>query len=265
MNLNDISTQLLYCTVPIWVETTEGKMSSGTSFFLSVPAPGGDKGVSIPFLVTNYHVVKNAKRVAIELAKRRSDLPIKGEKLQASLDPNLALAFIFKDEDLALIPIGALLNNLEAKGEAVFYRSVDPSIFPDEAQISELSAIEEITFIGYPSGMYDSHNVSPLMRRGITATPVWNDFMGKKEFLVDAGVYPGSSGSPVFILNQGSYSTSKGLHVGSRILFLGVMSQSVLRTEADLPAVYLGIGKVIKAEGVLKRAREVTSKIVNNS
>ena len=57
---------------------------------------------------------------------------------------------------------------------------------------------EEIVFIGYPSGLRDEHNSTPLIRRGITASPIWNDFGNDPIFLIDAGVYPGSSGSPVF-------------------------------------------------------------------
>lgn len=35
--------------------------------------------------------------------------------------------------------------------------------------------------------------------------------------------YPGSSGSPVFIVNQGAYVTPRGITVGSRVYFLGIL------------------------------------------
>ena len=90
------------------------------------------------------------------------------------------------------------MNELESSGRPVFFRFITSDLVPDQSTIDELAAVEEITFIGYPSGLYDEHNVTPLVRRGITATPAWNDFQGEPTFLIDAGVFPGSSGSPVF-------------------------------------------------------------------
>ncbi|MFR3321383.1 MAG: hypothetical protein ACLTSZ_09905 [Lachnospiraceae bacterium] len=83
-----------------------------------------------------------------------------------------------------------------------------------EEQIEYFAAIEDITFIGYPSGLYDSVNKLPIIRQGITATPIWNQFNGENVFLIDAGVFPGSSGSPVFIYNHGSYPTKDGIAIG---------------------------------------------------
>lgn len=52
--------------------------------------------------------------------------------------------------------------------------------------------------IGYPNGLSDQHNNLPIVRRGITATPPSLDFNGQRQFVVDCGCYPGSSGSPIF-------------------------------------------------------------------
>ena len=49
--------------------------------------------------------------------------------------------------------------------------------------------------------------------------------MEKKEFLIDAACFPGSSGSPVLICNVGAYRDKQGnLNLGSsRVLFVGVL------------------------------------------
>jgi hypothetical protein len=120
------------------------------------------------------------------------------------------------------------------------------SVVPTQEAVDQLAAVEEVVFIGYPSGLRDERNSTPLIRRGITASPVWNDFGGDPVFLIDAGVYPGSSGSPVFILNQGAYATKDGLDVGSRLMFLGMVSQTMMRNEGGTSA-YLGLGRVIKS------------------
>ena len=77
--------------------------------------------------------------------------------------------------------------------------------------------------IGYPNGLWDSYNNMPIIRRGVTATNVKLDYNNKKEFLIDIAAFPGSSGSPVFIYNQGSYPVEDGIVVGNRLILLGVL------------------------------------------
>jgi hypothetical protein len=78
--------------------------------------------------------------------------------------------------------------------------------------------------IGYPNGLWDSVHNMPIFRRGITATHPRLDWNGKPEFLIDAACFPGSSGSPVFLLNEGGYFSRGGLRLGSgRLKLLGVL------------------------------------------
>lgn len=255
MNLNDLSTQLLFTTAPLWAEIA-GKTSSATAFFYSAPIPGAP-GQSIPLLVTNRHAIAGAKRVVVEFIERKGDLPDTDHRLLVDIDPALLLRFSDQSLDLAAAPIGALLNEREVVGKPLFFRSIEPSLVPSEKAFGELSAMEEIVFIGYPSGLRDVKNSNPLIRRGITATPVWNRFQGDPAFLIDAGVFPGSSGSPVFILNQGAYATGSGLVVGHRILFLGVVYETMVRSAGA--EVFLGLGKVVRSDvsiGFLNRVAE---------
>lgn len=247
MNLNDLSTQLLFTTVPLWVRKTQGVVT-GTGFIYNVPVPN-DLARSIPLLITNYHVVEGALEGIIELVERSGDEPVLQKRVRAQIDPSVLLAHTDPRLDVAIVPLGPLLNQLDAGGRPVFFRSVGPEIVPSQEVVADLAAVEEIVFIGYPSGLRDEHNSTPLVRRGITASPVWNDFGNEPVFLIDAGVYPGSSGSPVFIMNQGSYATKTGLHVGTRLLFLGLITSTMLRAEASGPA-YLGLGRVVKASAL---------------
>lgn len=77
--------------------------------------------------------------------------------------------------------------------------------------------------IGYPNGLWDDINNLPIVRSGLTATPIKYDYRGRKEFLIDSACFPGSSGSPVFIYNEGSFSTSTGITLGSRFFLAGIM------------------------------------------
>ena len=86
-----------------------------------------------------------------------------------------------------------------------------------------ISSIEDILMIGYPDGMSDSKNNLPIVRRGITATDYKIDYEGEKEFLIDASIFKGSSGSPILICNIGSFNNADGeLCLGNRIIFLGI-------------------------------------------
>jgi S1-C subfamily serine protease len=247
VNLNDLSTQLLFTTVPLWVKKAQGTVT-GTGFIYNVPLPG-DPTKLIPLLITNFHVVEAASDAVIELVERKGDAPILQNRVRAQISPSVLLAATDQRLDLAIIPLGPLLNQLEASGRPAFFRAVGPEIIPSAEVVQDLSAVEEIVFIGYPSGLRDEHNSTPLIRRGITASPVWNDFGNEPVFLIDAGVYPGSSGSPVFIMNQGAYATRSGLTVGTRLLFLGLITSTILRNETAGNA-YLGLGRVVKASAI---------------
>lgn len=51
------------------------------------------------------------------------------------------------------------------------------------------------------------------------------DYENLPAFLIDASVFPGSSGSPVFLWNPGTYrARSGGVVVGTRFLLLGILA-----------------------------------------
>ena len=107
--------------------------------------------------------------------------------------------------------------------------SIDVHGLTDEiwrGQASELDSLEDVVFVGYPSGIYDSVSLLPIARRGTTATPVAVDYRGLPAFLIDASVFPGSSGSPVFLAQTGvTMVRGQGLVVGhTRPPCLGVLA-----------------------------------------
>jgi hypothetical protein len=97
-----------------------------------------------------------------------------------------------------------------------------------------LDALESVTFIGYPNGIWDTKNLLPIARRGTTATPIAVDFENSPCFLIDASVFGGSSGSPVFIFNQGMYTNKGGgTTIGSRLFFVGIIAAVFYRTQLN--------------------------------
>jgi S1-C subfamily serine protease len=261
MNMNNISTQLLYTTTPIIVENKDNTRTSGTGFIFNYSPPDQENSY-IPLIVTNRHVIANAKRGIIQLVTRQGDLPSKDNRVRVEFDADFFNAHVESNTDIAAAPIAPLFHQLEQKGVSLFYRAIDKTIIPTREQVEGLAAIEDITFVGYPSGIFDTYNANPIVRRGITATPVWNNFNNQKSFLIDAGVYPGSSGSPVFILNQGSYTMGSDLAIGTRLMFLGVLTESYTSTSSINNSYYIGLGVVINAEKVQEYLTGLVNKLI---
>jgi hypothetical protein len=64
-----------------------------------------------------------------------------------------------------------------------------------------------------------------FFHRGYTASAPYIDFKGQKEFLIDFTTWPGASGSPVLLYNEGTWLNRKGgVTLGSiRAKLLGVV------------------------------------------
>ncbi|MEQ1881892.1 MAG: hypothetical protein ABL878_13070 [Burkholderiales bacterium] len=126
--------------------------------------------------------------------------------------------------------------------------------------------------IGCPRGIYDEFNRIPIVRRGVTATPLRMAYQGNQEFLVDMACFPGSSGSPVFVFDRGSFIDRTGYHAGSsRLFFVGVLYSGPTVTNSgeiilnQQPSVNVStmmhLGQVIKSTEVLDIERQVRDQL----
>lgn len=256
MNINDISTQLLYTTVPIITLTEQGSTKSGTGFIFSIQEKDNR---SIPLLVTNYHVLEGAIGGFFELHEAYDGKP-SDKTIKVQFDRTIINNNKLEELDAIAIPLAGTFMDLKNRGIQVFFRTVDQNMIPSKVVKNDFAALENIVFIGYPNSIYDITNKIPVIRKGITATPIWNDFQGRKEFLIDAGVFPGSSGSPVFIFNQGAYPTKDGLAVGNRLLFVGMVSGAMVKSGQDHND-YLDLGIVINSDTLFKRINQFVEKL----
>lgn len=219
-----LSERLTYSTVRIECELASGGISTGTGFFCRF----ADKGEQhVPAIVTNKHVIEGARRGQFHLHRANAE----GEPLPLESTPILIEDFSKswilhpeKDVDLCIMPIAGLLNQAHQQGHRFFYIPLDKSLIPTSEELVGLTAMEDVVMIGYPNGIWDEINNMPIIRRGITATHPNLNYNGNPEFMIDAACFPGSSGSPVFLFNQGSYPDKLGnLNIGNRIKLLGVL------------------------------------------
>lgn len=256
MEINDIGTQLLYTTVPIYAHNSDKSLSTGTGFLFSVRESETE---SIPLLITNYHVLKDAMLGFVELHIGEKGFPT-DKTIRVQFDKSIIDGNKLGKLDLIAVPLAGTFNDFQNRNIEIFFRTVDQNMVPTKEQEDKLSAIENITFIGYPSGLYDEKNKISIIRQGITATPIWNDFKGEEVFLIDAGVFPGSSGSPVFIYNQGTYPVKDGIALGSRLIFVGVLSKTMLRDNATGKA-YLNLGEVINSRTMYRELNKFIQRL----
>lgn len=217
----NISEQLTYSTVLIKSFSADGQLCMGTGFIISLCMNKESKS-SIPVIVTNNHVIEGAYKTSFALCKADANRnPIDTDVIEIECDSRFWIKHPDPSIDLCCLP---LHPHIEKYGNQVFYISLHTGIIPNDDDISKLNALEDVIMVGYPTGLSDVYNHKPLFRKGITSTDIKKNYNGKFEFLVDMACFPGSSGSPVFIYNQSSYSTSEQLFVaGTRVLLVGVL------------------------------------------
>ncbi len=227
-----IMEQLVHSTVRIETSLRTGGASCGTGFFINFLQ---NETQTIPAIVTNRHVIAAADQGKFHLTLANPDgTPKIGNHLEFILDKFEARWIGHPDPtvDLAIFLIGPLLNEVQQSGVKLFYVPLRTELIMGEDDRKSLSTMEEVIMIGYPSGIWDSVNNLPVIRRGITATHPAINWNGKTEFLTDIASFPGSSGSPVLLANLNGYSDARGnTFIGAkRIRLLGVHYAGTMHT-----------------------------------
>lgn len=211
-----ISERLLYNTVRL--EGLDG--SSGTGFFFNFQTT---KGI-VPVLITNKHVVKNE-----QIQEMKFHLHLGNDS--GPIDENYEVLYkscwnFHPSHDLCFTFVNPLFEEVKRRtGKNVFCIPNEESLIYDQEKLLELSALEEVVMIGYPIGLWDKLHNFPLFRKGYTGAHPAFDFNNKSIGVVDMSCFPGSSGSPIYILNENGYTDKKGnIMLGAkRIIFLGVL------------------------------------------
>lgn len=270
MQVQTITEQLLFSTVRI-TTTAAGQIGSGTGFLLAEERPEG--GTTI-LLVTNKHVIAGAEQVTLHMiAAGPAGTPALGSGLTLTCFPEQFTGHPDPEIDIAMIGVGGALQQLADRGTPAFFRSVSPSMCATKETLEDYEPIEPVTFIGYPSGLYDSASLLPIVRQGFAATAMNIDYEAKPVFLIDASVFPGSSGSPVFLVPRPSMPDKRGnITIGGPAkppVLLGIVAAvhqrqvPVILASANqgVPMVneLIDLGIVYKASAIHELARQAIS------
>ena len=282
MKKMSISEQITYSTVLIRCKYANGAIGSGTGFIINLCQ---ENERFIPALITNSHVVNNSIETEFEFCKADEDgCPIDTEPYSLTYR-NMGNTWLHHPDpsvDLCCLLLAGALIYLNNQQIRIFYKPITTALIPSAEQLAELSAMEDVVMVGYPIGLADNYNHKPVIRKGITSSHPYKDYQGKKETLLDIAAFPGSSGSPVFLLNEGSYFQSNGRMVyGSKCFFLGVLyggpeyNVRGALSFANLPnipvpvtSIPTNLGCMIKAERILEfepMLKEMARKEVENN
>lgn len=261
---------LLYTTVRLEFPLTPTEAMVGTGFFYDHRTKTGTK---LPLLVTNKHVIRGSKEIKVRFHQRDATAPrwavagyvdlvfsLPESQWTGHPDPNI---------DLAAIPLRTFQQKAIPQEIAVV--ALSEHYIPTD--LSAFDAIEEIVMIGYPSGLWDSANNYPLVRRGVTASHPGIDFNGKPQIAMDMSCFHGSSGSPVLLIYEPTRAKKVAFFDDTRLFaFLGVqfsVSQHpipgrvipptpiptpVIQTQTLIPN---DVGYIIKSREVIALARHI--------
>lgn len=249
----------------------EGRVSIGSSFFCVFPLKGLG---NVPVLVTNRHVVEGFHKIRIVLsnaADARQAVPARRRVLTFDSLTEVVFCHDNRDVDLAAILLRPILDQNVNDGSTLFLDEISLNDFVSEEMEHKLRWVEDVLVVGYPQGQWDETRNLPLFRRGITASPAMLDYNGTPKFLIDCSIFPGSSGSPVFLYNFPAYVEDGKVNFGERCALLGVVSSVLVHNingtveEVAIPtttsvaklSVPNNLGVVVKAREILSLAASI--------
>lgn len=223
MKIESVFERLIFTTVRIETHSLNGDIGAGTGFIFNLIR----EQKSFLFVVTNKHVVQDVNFGFLKFNLSENNQPLLGKHFSLRISSFSSGWYFHPDPltDIAIMPLAPALLELEKINTRVYFQAIGADLIPTREKLNEIDAIEDIIFVGYPNNIYDQKNLLPIVRKGTTATPIGVDFEDRPIFIIDASVFPGSSGSPVFLCNLGSYSPrGRGLRIASRLFFLGIIS-----------------------------------------
>lgn len=242
-----------------------GEINTGTGFFYIATVPMDDgKDRAKLLLISNKHVLLNSQgkldpagELTIRLNRKKADgTPDFGNVITFDYARPEILLFTHPDPhvDLACIDVSGITHT-DAYCKHLHEGLLKPINY------ERVAVGKNVIFVGYPANYYDAVNNLPLIRKGSIASMPNLDFNGKGQIVLDAQIFPGSSGSPVFVDWDNKYSllgvVSDMVHRNSELQTLPVNMPRLGVKEA------LGLGIIIKQRHVQELIDHVLEVIQN--
>ena len=254
-----------YITARISIQNPPGsvKPTIGTGFFFQSNFTLNDGATaSILLLISNKHVFGDPTgKMTIKVNKKKDDGSPDFGNVASITFPGFADRYYPHPDpgvDLACVDVTrSRFTHTRVGGKPLYIKYLDDK-FLTPINYEKVALGSNVLFVGYPSDFYDNRNHLPLTRKGSLSSIPNVDFEGKGELVIDAEVFGGSSGSPVFI------------HWDNKYRLLGVLARSVnvKRTEqlggrkiAIAVREHVGLGIIVKQRHV-QELIDYTSKMI---
>lgn len=260
----------LNSTVLVIFSVEPNKTSSGTGFMMFKEIEPGKGHI---FLVTNAHAIppegstrnisirvmtKSGETVAVKLL----DIPVLGAD-----GKYLDTVRIHPKKGFDVVAINITESVIKENIQAAWI-PYDLLATKDKLKAEGITVGDEIFLLGYPAAIFDPRNVHPILREGVIASVptedyAFNEALKKKfglpdridGFLIDANVFPGSSGSVVILKQQPTTIGPRGETVisGAKKIpyVLGIVSGSIPIEDTALGSVQrMGLGVVYSYDAI---------------
>lgn len=228
VHAQDITEKLFFTTVKIEAfkdtiinKKSKTNLSIGTGFFYQMHLGTN----TILTIVTNKHVIQGFNKATIRFNLNSGSNY--GETQVITFSNFDKLWILHPSEDIAVLPILPIFNKIHnLRGMPAKFSSFDDSLVLHDHADTSLSALVDVLMIGYPKGFHDKLNNIPIIRRGMTATPVYRDYNKENKFLIDIPIFEGCSGAPVVQYEPLGYTAPGGTVIfGPRLILLGIVAQ----------------------------------------
>lgn len=252
--------QIAYIAVRISIEAPNNAGTSiGTGFLYNAKLNDGT-GRAITLLISNKHVFIDPKgKLSVSLNSKDENGEVLYGNIKTFESVNFhSVYYAHPDPEVDL----ACVNVSGISYENVFYKNLNDAFLKD-IDYEVVFPGSEVIFVGYPENRYDAVNNLPLIRKGSIASVPEIDFNGRGQVVIDAQVYQGSSGSPVFVAANGEY------------VLLGVVSETMIRHSqlqtlpTALPALgvqeIIGLGIVVKQKHVIELIEYAVGEFIRRS
>lgn len=224
--MNSIYEQLLYTTLRIECFNQNGVLETIGTGFLLQRSVGHDANKI--YLISNKHVLDGYDTIRLCFTTMKNNMPETGKKITIPITDLLGKVVVHPNQhvDIAVLECTGLFILFP---DQLYFKAVSYDMLATFTE-PELSVAQNVYFIGYPENRFDKANNLPLIRMGMIASHPRLDYNGDPVFVIDAQVFPGSSGSPVYIdLTYESMKSGK-IVLGQRdIKLLGVVSATMIR------------------------------------
>lgn len=249
--------------------------SQGTGFLFVLRSPLDDQ-VTFPVILTNKHVVNGCSQLSTTITtvptqdSVREDCTADGmthHTVQTHHLQHFVLSHPDPNTDLCAILAMPFMGHLiESQAPILRHMFLDENWLPSAELRSLLRPVEKIVMVGYPNGLWDQTHNLPIVRDGLTGSHPLLNWNGVQQFVVDAACFPGSSGSPVFLLEDGMYRIPGGYTPGTRVALLGILFGGPLLTmegrleqrpiptavnEVPVFNAMMNLGYVVRADAIL--------------